>query len=231
MATRKYWTLGQIKAKIKRETDIEDEDFIRPEELEDYINEAIDEAEAEIHSLYEDYFLTREGLSLVANEEEYALPANIYAHKIRRVTYNNTSSVYTVKRSQDWKKFEKYEIAQNFQTSDLYQYFIVNETAAEPRIIIFPQARETGSFVRIWYIRQANRLEDDTDICDIPEFIQFVFSYVKYKIYAKEGNPMVAQAGAALEHQRKLMAGTLATMVPDAENNIEMDMTHYEEMN
>ena len=56
MPVRKYWTLGQIKAKVKRDLDIESEVFIQPDELIEYINDAIDEAESEIHSLYEDYF-------------------------------------------------------------------------------------------------------------------------------------------------------------------------------
>ena len=96
MAVRKYWTLSEIKAKIKRDLDLEAEDFVRDTELNDLINEAIDEAEAEVHSLYEDYFLTREVVTLVAGQEEYELPTNIYGHKIRRVVYNNTPNLMTI---------------------------------------------------------------------------------------------------------------------------------------
>lgn len=234
MATnvRKYWTYGQMKAKINRDLDLEDETFLRPEELIDFFNEAIDEAEAEIHSLYEDYFLTRAKVSLVTNQEEYDLPANLYAHKIRRVIYNNASSVYEIKRIQDWKKFEKYAIASNFETSDLYQYFIVNSTVGEPKLLLVPKARETTAVnVDIWYIRQANRMAADEDICDIPEFYNFLFQYVKVRVYEKEGHPNLPMAMQALEQQRAQMNGTLAQMVPDANNKIEMDMSHYEEMN
>jgi hypothetical protein len=231
MPVRKYWTLSQIREKIRQDLDLEAETFIRPSEMDAYINEAIDEAEAEIHTLYEDYFMARENISLVANQEEYDLPADIYGHKIRRITYNNTSSVYTVRRIQDWKKFEKYEIAKNFQTSDLYQYFLMNETAGSPKILLVPEARETGPNLQIWYLRQANRLEADSDICDIPEFVNFIFQYVKVRIYEKEGHPNVTKAVQDLEKQRQLMNGTLASMTPDAENKIEMDMSYYEEFN
>lgn len=231
MPVRKYWTLAQIRQKVKADLDIEGETFVRADELDAYINEAIDEAEAEIHTLYEDYFLSRATLSLVANQDEYDLPSDIYAHKIRRITYNNQSSVYTVHRVQDWKKFEKYEIANNYETSDLYQYFIMNETAGTPKILLLPPARETGDFITIWYLRQANRLEDDTDICDIPDFANFVFQYTKFRVYEKEGHPNIQVAIGALEQQRQLMKSTLAAMVPDAENTIEEDFSFYEEMN
>ena len=55
----KYWAWSEIRSKIEQECDLEDEDFVRRDELLAYCNEAIDEAEAEIHSLYEDYFLKR----------------------------------------------------------------------------------------------------------------------------------------------------------------------------
>lgn len=231
MATRKYWTWAQIKAKIRRDLDLESETFVRPEELLDYANEAIDEAEAEIHTIYEDYFLARQTLSIVNGQEEYDLPADIYAHKIRRIMYNNTSSVYTVDRLQDWKKFEAQNIARNFSTSDLYQYYFVNEIAGSPKILLVPQGREDGPYLEVWYLRQANRLELDEDICDIPEFYNFIFQYMKVRIYEKEGHPNIDKAVMDLEKQRSLMNATLAQIAPDAQNEIEMDASFYEEMN
>ena len=231
MAVRKYWTWAQIRAKIRRDLDLESETFVRPEELLDYVNEAIDEAEAEIHAIYEDYFLTRQTLSIVNGQEEYDLPSDIYAHKIRRIMYNNTSSVYTVDRLQDWKKFEAQNIARNFSTSDLYQYFFLNQTAGSPKILLVPQGREDGPYLEVWYLRQANRLELDTDICDIPEFYNFIFQYMKVRIYEKEGHPNMGKAIMDLEKQRSLMTATLAQIAPDAQNEIEMDASFYEEMN
>lgn len=230
MALRKYWTLAQMTAKIKRDLDLEAESFVRPNELADYINEAIDECEAEIHSMYEDYFLTKEVITLVAGQEEYDLPANIYGHKIRRITYNNSSSIYKVRRMQDWKKFEKYEISKTFETSDIYEYFIINTTAGSPKIVLSPKAREDGDYLTVWYIRQANRLENDSDVCDIPEFVNFIFQYVKVRVYEKEVHPNAGQARLDLQAQRALMNGTLQTGQPDADNTLELDMSYYEEM-
>lgn len=231
MPTRKYWTLGQIVTKLRKDLDLESEVFVRPDEIIEYINEAIDEAEAEIHTLYEDYFLTDATLSLVSGSDEYELPSDIYAHKIRRIVYNNGSSVYTMERIRDWKKFEVYTTAKNFNSSDLYQWYIINKVAAEPRIRLVPKARETGAFAEVHYLRQANRLEESSDICDIPEFVSFIFQFVKCKVYEKEVHPNYEASMIALERQRMLMQGTLAGMTPDAHNEIEMDYSYYEEFN
>ena len=69
----KYWEWSEIRTKIEQECDLEDEDFVRRDELLAYCNEAIDEAEAEIHSLYEDYFLKKADLPVVANDELFSM--------------------------------------------------------------------------------------------------------------------------------------------------------------
>lgn len=228
----KFWLWSEAKAKIKRDLDLEAEVFVRPDELLEYMNEAIDEAEAEIHALYEDYFLAKEKVSLVQGIEEYDLPADIYAHKIRRVIYNNGSSVYTINRIKDWKKFETKSISDNFSTSDLYQFFIYNPAPSTPKLILIPKARETVTDVlTIWYIRNANRLVDDNSIIDIPEFVNFLFQKVTCLVYEKEGHPNLDRAELKLAEERQRMLGVLAQMVPDAENEIELDTSHYEEMN
>jgi len=227
----KYWTLAEITDKIKQDLDLEAEDFVRPAELTGLINEAIDEAEAEIHALYEDYFLSKSTISITSGTEEYDLPADIYAHKIRRLVYNNGSSVYTINRIQDWKKFEVKAIADNFATSDLYQFFLVNSTPGSPKVVIVPKARDTGPYLTLWYLRNANRLSATTDVCDIPEFINFIFQKVTVLVHEKEGNPNLGMDYQNLERERQLMVGVLAQMVPDAENEIELDTSFYEEMN
>lgn len=226
----RFWTLAEFRAKLRMDLDLEEETFVRPQELDDYINEAIDEAESEIHGLYEDYFLTRSQVSLVQGQEEYDMPDNIYGDKIRRIMYNNTSTVYKIKRIKDWKKFEVYEIAQNFSTSDLYQYFLVNSAAAEPKILLVPTARESGPYMTIWYIRQANRLVLPEDKCDIKEAHNFILQHAKTRIYEKEGHPNTQKSMADLERERQIMVTTLASRVPDADNEIELDTSFYEEM-
>lgn len=231
----KYWQWSEIRAKIELECDLEDEDFVRRNELLDYCNEAIDEAEAEIHSLYEDYFLKKTDIPVVANDELFSMSSllpDIYADKIRRLIFTEAGSTttYTVTRLKDWKKFEQKAVADTQVTTDLYQYFIINNTPGNPQIMLVPKSRESGTLT-VWYLRNANRLAVDTDVCDIPEFINFIFSHMKMKVYAKEGHPGYQEALERLETERARMNAVLASRVPDAENEIELDTSAYEDMN
>jgi hypothetical protein len=229
----RYWTWGEIKAKIEAECDLEDEDFVRSGELLSYANEAIDEAEAEIHGLYEDYFLTRKEINVVSGDKLLSINAempDIYADKIRRIIYNSGGNTYAVSRLKDWKKFEQKALAENNTSTDLYQYMLINTTPGSPQIMWTPEIRESGK-VMVWYLRNANRLSVDADICDIPEFVNFVIAFLKVKVMGKEGHPGYQDAVMELEKQRAQMTSTLQARVPDADNELEMDASYYEEHN
>lgn len=227
-------TYAQIKANIQRETDTETEDFIQPLELLQYVNEGIDKAEAEIHALgmEDEYFLSRVNLALVQGQEEYDLPSDIYANKIRRIMYANGSTIFPINRSRK-KRFDVYTEFKQFPPgTNYYEYFIFNPTAgAKPKLLLMPQAQETSAAnVKIWYIRNANTMVDDDSVCDIPEFHSFIEKYAKWKIYFKEGNPAAADAAAELQADKTQMIETLQNMVPDDNSQIEGDLSHYQEM-
>jgi len=225
----KYWTLTEIKTKIQQETDTEGELFVQDSELTSYINDAIDLVEAEVHGMYQDYFLTKDTMTLVNGQEEYDMPSDIYANKFRRIVYHNGERLFTIRRLRDWKKFEDYQSEQQDPSSDLYWYMILNETAGSPKLLLVPAAREDGAYVIRWYLRNANRLSSDSDVCDIPEFIQVIIRYVNMRIEGKEGSPNYRMSSEELQELRSLMRDTLNNMVPDADNEVEMDLSFYEE--
>lgn len=230
----KFWTWAEIRAKIEAECDTEDEDFIRPEELLGLVNEAIDEAEAEIHSLYEDYFIKPATINVNSGDEYVSIATNlpdIYADKIRNVIFRGQgNTVYEVKRIKETLKFAKKAVADTQTTTDLYEYFPVNRTPGNPEMLFVPKFRESGTLT-VWYLRNANRLALDTDICDIPEFINFIFAHMKVKIYGKEGHPGYQEAFQKLEMERERMNAVLSNRVPDGDNLLEADTSHYEDMN
>lgn len=235
----RYWTLGEIRTKVKRDLDLEAEVFVQPAELNDYINQAIDEAEAEIHGIYEDYFLTDYRLETVAGTAKYVLPTDIYANKIRRVIFSDDQSkTYEISRIPESAKFEDIALTERYRSTEFYRYLLVNDIPGSPQIYFVPpmRAEDTGlnaeglPRTRMWYIRNANYLENDTDICDIPEFVHFVIAYTKLRCLEKERDPGVAYWETQVEKQRRLMIDTLANMVPDASNHVEPDMTSYEEI-
>lgn len=227
----RFWTWSEIKEKVQRDLDLEDETFITPDELLGYANEAIDEAEGEIHSLYEGYFRARSTVTLVSGTEGYALPTSIYAAKILRVFYRNGSTVYPVTRIPESKMLEAYETAQAAGDTGVaqYQYFLENSTAGSPQMVFVPTPNESGAFVTVWHIRNANRLTADADLCDIPEFINFVLQHMKVRCYEKEGHPNLLKAVQDLETERSRMTSTLSQMVADGQNEIEADFSHYRE--
>ena len=230
-----YWTYSQIKQKLHYDLALEQEIFVRPDELLGYVNAGIDEAEAEIHTIYEDYFLSMTEISLVAGTDLYELPSDIYANKIRGVIYKRSSTdYYPIKRIKEMHKFLNFEESQFTNvTSDYYRYMILNSSAAAgPRLYLSPTPSEDlTNAIRIWYIRNANKLAADTDVCDIPEFVDFVLQYAKVRVYEKERDTASIQlASAVLERKRQLMKDTLTQMVPDSDNEVEQDRTFYEDM-
>jgi len=223
-----YWTWGQIKAKVEQDLDLEEETFIQPDEMLGYANEAIREAEAEIHGLYEDYFLKRSTISLVSGQEEYDIPTDIYAHKIRRLVYQNGTTIYEVKKLRDWKKFELLAEGQSQSPNTVQFYMLHNSNPGAPQMLLTPTPDENGPYLKLWYLREANKLAVESDICDIPEFINFVLAFIKLRCNEKDQNAgNIQNSLATVDFERKTMLTTLANMIPDANNQIEGDFSHY----
>lgn len=232
IATR-FWTYTDLLAKVERDGDYEGEEFIQPLEYLGLFNEAIDSAEQIIHGLYEDYFLDHDTITLVSGTSEYVLPSRIYAQKIRAVMYRNGTRAYEVKRVRDWKKFIQYtaDLVGGAQSSAEYQYFMINQSAGAPKALFTPAVNESGAFVEVWFLRQANRLLTGADVLDIPEAANYILQYVKTRCYEKEGHPNLVKAVGDLARERSDLEGVLSTMTPDADNEIELDTSFYGDMN
>lgn len=222
------WTLAQIRAKVLNDLDLNDELFITPTEMTGYINEAIDEAQQEIHGIYEDYFLTKYPVPLAIGTASYAMPTNIFANKMRKINFDDGGTKYEVKKVRDLQ-FLPY-----VQPEDLYRFLIIHDATLGYRLTLYPPAREAQATVGsetsqmvMYYLREAKLLVNETDVCDIPEFANFILQFVKQRCYEKEGHPNTDKAMADTARQRKLMVDTLTEMVPDADNTILMDFQFY----
>lgn len=236
-----YKTFAQIKAKVERELDLEVEEFVQPLEFIEYVNDGISECEAEIHKLglEDEYYLTKAFLALVTGTEDYSLPAPIYMNKIRGVQYNDGgSTIYTIQRFRDSEnRFEDIDrINQYTSVTDYYKYLLRNDSAGAGVILqLVPPSRETSSqHVKVWYIREASKWsEADTTgagICDLPQIaIQFLYQYVKYRCYEKEGHPNTDAAAAGLMAIRTTMIATMEQMVPDNNNENIKDLSIYQD--
>ena len=67
-------------------------------------------------------------------------------------------------------------------------------------------------------------------LVDIPQFATFVMQWVKCRCLEKEGDPRMEGASLILQQQRKQMVDTLATRVPDLDDEVEPDFSAYQEM-
>jgi len=220
----RQWTWSELKEKLQDDLDLQEEQFIDEVELLAYANEAIDDVEAEIHSLYEDYFLTSQSVSTTLGSRTVALPSDIYAWKIRNFMFDSGTLHYEVFPVKSLRKLPGIEPEEN------YRYIMRNDPAAGMQIRLYPIARETSSTnLTLWYIRNASVLTSDVSTCDIPEFANYVLQHVKVRCYEKEGHPNLPQAMAERDRLKLLMVETLENMKDDENDEIPQDFTHYEE--
>ena len=223
-----------LETQIKDELDLDDEEFVLPRELKQYINDAIDVIEAAIHKGHREdiYFLTKDTLTLVAGTADYQYPSNIYAGKIVRLVYDDGTQVYEIRRMRSKDRFlqTKYMNRYPSSTAKLSYMAINNESASSDgrRIRFFATPQVSGAYVERWYIRNMHRYgSDSTELCDLPEFYRFVVDYVKVKVAEKEPSPMLATWQANLEATQKLTIDTLADQAEDEDSEIPLDDDFY----
>lgn len=237
--TTKVWTWAGVWALLEQQLDLENENIVDEEEMCGYANEAIDHCEGIINGINEEYFLKRSTITVVSGTDSYDIPTSMYANKIRSVIYYNGTDVYVIDRIPTLSKFIEYRLSRaNSETADevKMQYFLANHDIGDPQIIFTPAP--TGGSIEVWHYRNANRLvfgsvtPGDLTI-DLPECIQYIFDYCHERFAWK-----LAAGGARHQTAIKRMADTEAKMViklkpaiVDGNEDIEMDMSVYEEHN
>lgn len=238
-------TWGEVETKVRADLDLQDSDnFVTQDEMAGYGNEGIDAAEVLIMATHEDYFLNSATLSLVSGERSIALPTDIYGQKVRGITYINGSRIYPLKEIKDPEIFYKKAIA-DYQANgnDEYGYIFKSATAGEQdKLMISPPAQESGAYLEMWYIRNANRIPlqaapdsasratQVATVIDIPEWRAYIEQFIKWRCYQKmKDQGAEASAAAALEKLGELMVINLKDRKLNNENEIEMDVSHYVE--
>lgn len=213
----------ELKTEIELEYDLAEETFVTADELVHFVNEAIDDAEAEIHNINEKYFETETELNIFAGQAEYDFPADIYAFKITSIFFIGNMK-YEVLPLQDKRKILQ------VQPTDDFRYRIVNSAASGKKIRLYPTpAEDVVLGLQVHYLRQANRVADDTSVIDIPEAKSFLKQYVIDKAANKERMTPDAPESPALMRKRKQLLETLSTMVPDENDELEANTEYYEE--
>lgn len=221
------FTFTQLKQKLGNDYDITDEVFVNDTELVGYINEALDDAETAIHTMHweDKYFLVPGTLSIVNGTQDYSLPSDIYANKIRQIYYINGQIKYEIKRIRDISQTNFVDVTDQF-----LRYLLINTTASGVKLRVYPTPTETIN-VPIWYVRNMLRMDTSaltTNICELPECVNFVYQHVKKNLAKKSRRTDLIQLeDADLKIQYQIMLDALKDMVVDENNLIPCDLSSY----
>lgn len=222
------WTWAQIKSKVQKDLKLEDEDFVDDEELLGYGNAAVRSAEKEITKLWDKYFEVFEHLPLVKGQSLYDLPDGIFANKITYIEYNDSGTIYEIKRIRDIRD------ASAYSSSNRYRYRPLNLRGEKGKLKLFPASAEDSSTnVTINYLRTANVLVDDDSVMDIPEALDYVIQHIKDSCRNNELGPMyTAPPSEALLYEKDQLIQTLSDMIPDEDNEVSynLDSEYYTNM-
>lgn len=206
----KLWTYKELKTKIELELDLEEEIFVRPDELVGYVNKAISLAESAILKIDEDYFLSVMHVPLVGGQAEYDYPFDIYAYKIRGMEYSAGATIYPVNRFRRMGKFDTLEIANFYPVNNWYAYTTINKGAdGKAKIVLVPASRETSQVsypqtinqsaapLKMYYIRHANR---------VPLLNEVV------SVYEQFGTTQVSVSASSVALQKSYVTGDKLTV-------------------
>lgn len=229
-----YKTKLQVVTKIERDLDLEEEEFIQPDEMTEYINDGITIIEAHMNTLglKDQYFLTRTTLNLVSGTADYALPTNLYENKIKEVVYSNGATIYGVKPMNRSSSAEEIAHLNRFSTTEYYKYRVRNDSSSAIYFQLVPASRETATgVIIIEYFRDLARVSADADLVEVPDIaLQFLYQFVRVKVYEKEASALLPMAKEDLQKIEELMIATLqGQLADDSNNHVEMDKSIFEE--
>lgn len=176
---QKIWTFGDALDKVRKDVDLTeddpDEEFVSFDEFAGYFNDGINEAQSEIVKIDEEYFLSKYNVPLVTDEDEYILPPNILAQKIRGIMYANGTTIYPVKKFRRMNKFENIAMAAQYGESADYMYYLLNDRPGQVRLVTVPPSREDAVVppmaspftpMQLWFIRGANKVPLTGEYCN-----------------------------------------------------------------
>lgn len=298
-----YITYGQLKSRVEKRLDLEEEVFIQDSEFLEYTHDAIDMVEAIIHKFRAEdtYYETCAPLALLQGQQDYQLPSNIYANKIRKIIFQRQDDIFEIKRMTRRERYVEAAIRELYYSDNWYRYMIINADArTKPILRLFPKSVDTvttvtlpgtmtsgsatilmastagvaiGQYITgpsiplgarvlsvstdvsvtmtttaqantvdinntftnpdclIYYIRNAAKPTEETDLIDVPEWYALVQQSVMVECLSKEpGNPRFEKEIAKLEAMKSDMEDALSNMVPDQEDLVEADVAIYGEM-
>jgi len=213
-------TLTELLAQVRADLDIEEETFWSDADITRFANMAIRDLEAEVHTLFQDYFIVPTSITLISGTSDYSLPTDIFANFIRKIFYIKGDEKYEIRR------IRNIEDVYDIESDEDYQYYFKNETTGK-KIVLCPTPAEAGAYVKIWYIRQAKRLATGSDTIDLPESENFIVERTKYYCLEKDQDVRAQLAEGKAQEYLKRLVETLSEMVQDQNDELMKDFNYY----
>lgn len=220
-----------LKQKINSDCDLEDQDWVDNTDLINFINEAIGDAEGEVHQLgiADQYFRTRGTLSFVANTTEVTLPTDMYGFKFGKIYYQDTNRWIQVR---PFKNYQEYlDAIDNGIPGQNLKFMLENDATVGPRLLIGPVPSATAS-ARCTYLRRVKKVDGlggANDVLEIPEAESYVYALVKRYVYEKEGRPDMETWLKKESDAYDMMISKLQNIKVDEETLIPLDLSFYED--
>lgn len=232
-----YRTFGDLRSQVEAEVDTEGEEFVTDPEIMRYFNSAVVICEAAIVKLglREKYLQAEAYISTIQNQTDYALPADIVANKVRKVIYRNGTIIYQMKPMFAERGYEIEDVS-TVNPPNEYYHFSMYKSGEDTIFRITPRAlQNVTNAIRLIYMKALNRYTADSINCNVPDICyEFIMSYVRYRIYAKEsaGNANTQDEKSNMQMFNTLMQETLQNQIADPDADlVEADQSHYWDMN
>lgn len=221
MPTQLPWTLARLTSKIQDDLELHEENFVTTDDIHEFINDAIADAEETIIDLFSDFFLKFIDLEVTAGQQLVDLPLDIYEGRIRGLFYNQSGfdAVNPNLQSYKLRKIPLEEVM-NVQVNDDYRYRLMNPSAETMALYFYPAITvDSDDQFRLWYIRQAQRLFNDNDVLEKGLRPQYILAHAKVSILDKAGDPAVIEAKEKKADQEARLTSSLARLSDDDEDS------------
>lgn len=232
-------TLLEVMDTIRDDMDLDEDELVSDTDLANMIHRGVKKMAAHMAKLgVEDrYYLAKTTLSLVAGQEAYSFPSDIFGQKVYALIYNVGRDTYTIKRVRSRSNldaFEQYHLEnQQASSNPQFRYMILNQSlSAGPKILLVPTAPNTvANAVVVWYVREPAKATTNSAVIDVPdEFIEYVIAFGKYEAAKKDvGHPLTQVYKQELDDMLSIMIETLTDQTDDGDNEIPMDLSSYDE--
>ena len=180
-------TLLEMKEKIKSDLEMREEQYLPDSDIVKLINDAVSDAHKHIVRVYEDYFLSFYTQPLAADQSIITLPTDIFADKIRAIIYRD-GDIGSASITCEFSKVKSLRDAMNVRniisnnSGAMRLWLLTDQSVSSRAIKLIPETGRAG-FVDMWYVRRPAIMVNDSDLCPIPEFADYVVQKAKVAYY------------------------------------------------